>query len=479
VKSIRQQLTGLLILSLGLLCIAVGLTGRQAIRNIILQEFDYSLITKAHDLSTLTEWEHNEYSFEFVEKRMPEFERVNNPEYYQISLETGDLIGRSRSLGAGQLSLPAGTLSEKPELYHLILPGGVPGRAAAITVMPQWGEKYPEPQQHHRKPVTIIIARDTLHLNELFRKIDLGFIAGLLGLFLVVILSVTWIVRRGLRPLNTLAQQVVAIDSENLNTRLPLTSVPDELIRIVEQLNHLLARIESAFQRERHLTAGMAHELYTPIAELRSITEVALKWPDDQESTAGVISSARDIALQMQHMVDVLLSLSRYESGVQRVDFRPVDLNDLLNELRQSIEPSAQNKQLQVRYELSPIPLIIADRIMLQTVLSNLLNNAVEYTPSQGEVSCSLTSTACGWELRLTNTNPALVPEDLPHLFEPLWRKDASRTGSAHCGLGLALSNRCCALLGFQLEASLPQQNLFRMTLTIPAQKIIASPVEF
>jgi len=271
-----------------------------------------------------------------------------------------------------------------------------------------------------------------------------------------------------LRPLDALAQQAVAIQPEDLSSRFPSSSMPVELQPIAEQLNRLLERIDLAFRRERYLTAGMAHELYTPIAELSSVTDLALKWPEDQEATSAVTNNAHAIALQMQQLVEALLSLSRCESGLQEITCERVDIIELLENIRGSVEEQLETKKIKLTWEMESEVCVETDRTMLEAVLKNLFKNASEYTPEGGVLSCRVRSSAEGYEVAFANTNEGLVAEDLEHLFEPMWRKDKSRTGSSHGGLGLAVAERFCNVLGIQLVATLPQPDQFQITLFIP-----------
>ena len=131
-------------------------------------------------------------------------------------------------------------------------------------------------------------------------------------------------VMSGLSPLRRLADYTATIDSKSLGSRYNTAHLPDELQPVVRRLNELLERLEHAFAREKHLTADMAHELKTPIAEFRSLSEVALKWPDDAGFVNSALADACEISKQMDRIVSVLLALGRCESGIQvkRAAFR-------------------------------------------------------------------------------------------------------------------------------------------------------------
>jgi signal transduction histidine kinase len=490
-KSIRSHLFVLLLSALGVLCCAGGWGSCLIVRNVILQEFDYSLKTKAHDLFMLTELEHggherggehghererkreSKYEFEFSDKGIPEFERLKHPEYYQIRLPNGEVLRQSPSLSTEFLPLPE-KLSAVPTVYKLILPGGLPGRAAVMKAPPLRGEDGKDldvSSIRAEDAIIVVLARDTVRLNQVFRHLVIGFTLGTLLVLLIMVLAITWVVRSGLRPLDLLAARAVTIQPDALDVRFPLNAMPMELKPIAGQLNALLERMELAFQRERTLTASMAHELYTPIAELRSISEVVLKWPDDPEATSSVAENAHGIALHMQDVVEALLSLSRCDSGQQQVAEESVDIADMLRQQFSAVEQRLCAKEITCPVVEGRM-IVRTDPAMLGVVLSNLVRNAAEHVPHDGCIGYRLEEVEGEIRLALSNSAGQLEEDDLPHLFDFLWKKDSSRTGDSHCGLGLTLVQRFCRLLNIRIEATLPESGLFEVTLGIPVREL-------
>jgi len=460
-KSIRSHLTKWLLPGMAGLCVAGGWLAYRTIDQTLQDEFDYSLRTKIINFARLSEMERSQYEFEFEDQHLPEFERKENPEYFQIVHPDGTVITRSLSLGDAVLPLPGSSLSAEPHLYDIPLPGGVQGRAAAVEVVLDDSEI-----PTAKDTVIILIARDTLHLNQVSRRLAITFTLGTFILSALVMAAVCFIVQSGLKPLDALAEQAAAIRPNELDKRFLDAELPEELRPIADQLNQLLQRMESAFQRERNITAGMAHELYTPIAELRAAMDVALKWPDEPGAFAAATKQAHEIALQMQEIVDALLALSRCEAGMQELNPEPLNIAGLLDAICRPLELKLQARQIQLIRHLPVDTTVLTDRSMLTVILHNLFNNASAYTPDGGIITCELKTTDQGIELILSNAQEGLREDDLPHLFEPLWRKDTSRTGPAHSGLGLTIVERFSRLLGVGLAADLPEPDRFRLTLT-------------
>jgi len=457
-NSIRNHLSLLLLLGSGALCLVGGWLAFRAAHAAVLSEFDYSLRTKVHDFAALTEMEEGRPELEFVEKRMPEFERLEHPEYFQVLENKGSTLARSPSLGSENLARPSEPVAQEPVSYWLTLPGGIQGRAAALSV------------DLDAEEIIIVVARDTVHLKRFFRRLEVGFAGAVALLLLALATGLHFLVRRGLRPLAAFAREVSAIEPGETTRRFDTPSLPQELRPIAVQLDGLLERMTAALGRERYLTAAMAHELNTPVAELRIAAEVALKWPDDP-GAQKLADSALSIALQMQDVVHALLVLSRCEAGLQASESEPVDPAELLTAAARAGEAQISAKNIIFSKKLNPGLQVKTDRAMLSTILVNLFRNAIEYTPIDGRIECRTERSDDHCTIILTNTQDTLTEEDLEHLFEPLWRKDKARTGSGHSGLGLAVAQRFCNLLGIIISASLPSSSLFRITLCIPFVK--------
>jgi two-component system sensor histidine kinase QseC len=237
--------------------------------------------------------------------------------------------------------------------------------------------------------------------------------------------------------------------------------MPEELRPITSRLNDLLGRLEESFDRERRFSADLAHELRTPLAELRSLAEVELAWPEGKDS--GQHRATLNIALQMEAMVTRLLEMARSENGEISLQTEPVLMAPLLNEVWQPLADKAKRKQLAFTFNVPPDAAIQTDRALFRSILTNLLANAVEYTPQNGRGEINWRKDT--GELTVSNTVHDLGAADVPHLFERLWRKDKSRTGNDHCGLGLALSQTFAGFLGFNLKAGLNSERTLTISL--------------
>ena len=167
--------------------------------------------------------------------------------------------------------------------------------------------------------------------------------------------------------------------------------MPVELRPICVRLNELLARLDQAFERERRFSGDVAHELRTPIAELRSLSEVALKWPAGDPATTAAFQDALAVARQMECIVTSLLAITRCEAGKQTVVYDWVEVEPLIRELWQFQAENAVRKNLTTVVEIAPGSRLQTDPAMLGSILNNLLSNAVEYTAPDGSIRICFT----------------------------------------------------------------------------------------
>jgi signal transduction histidine kinase len=315
----------------------------------------------------------------------------------------------------------------------------------------------------------VIFARDRARLDRTWLTILLSAGGGTLGLFALLWLVVRRAVGAGLQPVHALAREVTAISSTSLEKRVSDTAIPEELRPIVAELNRLLEHLQSVFQRERRFTSDAAHELSTPVAELRSLTDVALRWRDDPAVTADLAVKTNAIAQQMERIVRVLLALARAENCRAQMQLGTVDVALVTRELVDTLRARCAAKTIGLRGAANSPALSETDPTLVRALLFNVLDNAVEHSPPGSAMDFSVHREGALIRVIVSNTQQSLVREDLPHIFEPLWRKDTARTDGTHCGVGLALVKAYAEALGATVCAELVTPDLFRMTVTLPA----------
>ena len=417
---------------------------------------------------------HNgEFNFEFSEVNLPEFQPSPQAEYYQVWEEDGEVVSRSPSLEGSDLHCPS-ALELDHQTFDTRLPDGRKGRAVSLPFesrVDAWGDFAGERGNSDAsgERLIVVIARSREAIDRDLEILLTGLL--LVGTILVTctVLLVRWTVARGLQPLDAVAQQARNIDAGTLSGRFPTESLPRELLPISQRLNELLQRLEDAFLREKRFTSDVAHELRTPIAELRALTEVGLRSTNygfEPEELTLYFQDALAIATQMERLCTTLLDLARCASNQQHVECSQVDIVAIVMETWRAFEETAQNSHLVVNFDLPVSAVLETDRALLTAIVSNLLSNAVTYTPSGGRVSIIVTDGNKKPLLRITNDNDQLTNDDLTPIFEPFWRKDSSRTDSSHIGVGLSVIAAFSELLDLDVSVALPSPDQFSASIT-------------
>jgi two-component system sensor histidine kinase QseC len=237
---------------------------------------------------------------------------------------------------------------------------------------------------------------------------------------------------------------------------------------VVEQINALLGRLEAGFKRERRLSSDIAHELKTPIAELRNLGEVGVRWPEDRASVRQFFEDAGAIAQHMERIVVNLLALARYDEGHEQVWTAPVEVAEVVDAAWKPLIREAAVKRLELRQEVSRTLRFDTDPEKFALIVANLLSNAVAYSPSGSTVVCASEETGTRASVSFSNRAENLQPQDLDVMFDRFWRKDEARTGGRNAGLGLALVRALADLLGIEVETRLLPDRTFRITLSRP-----------
>ena len=276
-------------------------------------------------------------------------------------------------------------------------------------------------------------------------------------------------VRGGLAPLDRLGESVAAVEAASLATRFPVDPLPAELRPIAARLNALLARLESAFVRERRFTATAAHELRTPLAELRALAEVNLTTPATDEECAESWRDALATTLRMESLALRLLDLARAEDPARSLRREPVSLAAAFATAWQPHAAWAAERGLTPEVALPADLTVSTDPVLIGVILGNLCANAAAHAPAGTPLRVTASRKTDAVTLHFHNLAGDLTAADVPQLFERFWRKDAARADAQHHGLGLALAAEFATLLGGKLAASLSTSGELEFTLRLPA----------
>lgn len=426
-------------------------------------QFDANLTDRAQAFASILFQVGDEVEFEFSDELMPEYERAELPAYFQLWFADGRLLERSNSLGGGDLEVPIEPGPE-PRHWSAPLPDGRPGRYVAVRM--EVHHVYPEegPDRPRAAAVRVVVARGREELVAASRSVLVACAVVALVVMLLIGLSTWRAVARGLEPALRLARALDRIDVDDLPERLDAGALPAELVPVAEKTDALVRRVDAALARERRTSADIAHELRTPISEMVTVSEVALRDGEDARGAHSALRTLRDVAWRMGRSVSTLLALARLEAGVERFERSEVDLGALVAEALRSRAAVRRERGLRVENGVSEGDRVDGDEDVLRIVVSNLVGNALDYAPAGSRVGCRLERAGSAWRLAVENPAPDLRAEDLDALSEPFWRKDRARSDRSRSGLGLALSRALAARAGLRLGFEL-EEGTFRATL--------------
>ncbi|MBR9857068.1 MAG: heavy metal sensor histidine kinase [Gammaproteobacteria bacterium] len=299
--------------------------------------------------------------------------------------------------------------------------------------------------------VLIRVALDTSYHQHFIDDIKIG-LAWLTGGIALVSVLLGWFASRmGLTPLHSLARLSARVTANRLDHRLPLAGAPAELHGPINAFNGMLDRLEDSFQRLTAFSSDIAHELRTPVNSLMMQTQVALAHPRNAEEYKEVLYANLETAERLARMIGEMLFLAKSEQGQLGMQPQPLALADELDELLEFFEPLASEQQ--VRLQRRGNGCLLGDKSMLQRAFSNLLTNAIRYTPAKGEVRIAISSNGEGTTVTVANPGPAIPPEQWPRLFDRFYRADSARQPVTEgTGLGLAIAKAIISAHGGSLS---------------------------
>ena len=272
----------------------------------------------------------------------------------------------------------------------------------------------------------------------------------LLGLSPIVIVIAcaggAWLSRRAVKPVTDITAAALTISIENLSERLPVPGTGDELEKLTEVLNSMLARLESAVQTLSQFVADASHEFRTPISVIRTSAELALRRARTPEVYRDSLQEIVAQAERMTTLVEDLLALAR----VGEMPMTPLDLRELLSGVLAEIRKLAEFREITITAFLGDDPAMVSgNRPMLHRLLVVLLDNALKYSAPGGEVRVTLSDTS----VEIRDFGIGIDQGDLPHIFKRFYQADKARSQGGY-GLGLSLAENIVKAHGGEIRVS-------------------------
>jgi len=461
-KSIRSKLVVTLSIAITGLVLSILLATDIAVDSWVDNEFNRGLHSKAGMLMTLVHEDEEGLAFNFSSEFMPEFDGQLEPEYFQMWTEEG-VFTRSQSLNLfalKNLKFEELKLGET-KIMSTQLPDGRDGRIIYTRFQPQLDSHshrnfYDGVSRPHHSTLTLAYAASSEEVDFILWLIDVIFIVTTVTVIVFIRLFVRKSVDSSLAPLNKLNRDISRISIADKNAVVTIKKPVEELQPIVDNLNAFIQENRQLYFREKRLTSDIAHELKTPIAELINMAEVAIRFPNEKEFEADFKPEVLKISQRLKSIVSNLLLLHKYsDEALPKQD--ACDLNQVILRTLEKCDLE------RIKFEFQDdIPAIVSNLFALESIITNLVNNAKQYSPDKSIVTvCTLLNKED--KLQFTVTNELKVPlteADLSQLFDPLWQKDSARTSNDNFGLGLSIAKSLSKAIDAELQVSLSGQNI-------------------
>jgi two-component system heavy metal sensor histidine kinase CusS len=343
-----------------------------------------------------------------------------------VVVETPDM---SKALPVGSFKTWS-TLGRTDDPYDLKSNQGWPFRALSAQIANGSGSK----------TYVVHIACDHLqeqglleHYRNHLRNV-LGasiFICGMVGYLLA---------RRGLKPLADMGNIVSNIKASTLDVRLDMSGLPSELTTLALSFNDMLSRLEDAFSRISRYSADIAHELRTPLHNLRNATEVALTRARSPDEYRDVLASCLEECVRLSRLIESLMFIARAENPQTTIQREPVNVSQELEQLADFYSAAASEGGISIAVHVENSLMADLDRDLFQRAVANLIENAIKYSPTGSTIDLSARIADRALQVDVADSGRGIPSEHLPRVFDRFYRVDSARAKiTGGLGLGLAI----------------------------------------
>ena len=466
--SIQRRLITTVVLSQALLTAGLVITGVVVTYSRLVSTLDSGMQAHTMSVAALVRYsEQGNGNVYFDNSLLPESIDPNHPDQFMVWADRTGLLTHSEDWPDGLQFQPG------PSQHWNFTWAGVPYHALRLQHVPVLDRE--DGQLFRPQTLTIVYASPTVRIRQQVKAAG-----GLIALASLLLLGATtwlasWRMRRGLWPLQALAQQAALVSSQSWRLQAPREAQEiQELRPLTESMTQMLARLERAFAEQREFLANAAHELKTPVAVLKSTLQSLLQRSrSSEEYRAGLHISLQDMD-RLEQLLRRMLQLARAEQWAQdstRRDLGVVDINSTCEAAVERIRGLAQSRGTEIHLATDgPMP-FCADAEDLQLVWTNLLENAVRYSPEGGSVEVAVSHDDRSAWVTFQDHGAGISAADLPHVFERFYRGDPSRNrATGGFGLGLAIAKALVEAYGGSITAKSAPGEGTRMTVELPGR---------
>lgn len=272
-------------------------------------------------------------------------------------------------------------------------------------------------------------------------------------ILILLFLIARFLAGRSIKPVSTIIDTSSQITKDNLKSRIPLPINKDELFVLSQNINNLLDRVENAIEREKQFTSDASHELRTPLAVIKGTMEVLIRKPRNQHEYEEKINFCISEVNRLNHMVDQLLLLARFENQKQNIKNETIYLNAIILDNLTRFSEKIESKKIKIITSFSDDYYIQSDNYLVSIIISNLLSNAIKYSDSTGEIRIKLSQNEHHITFSISDNGIGIAPDDMNKIFNSFYRSDVINHAQIKgTGLGLSIVKRLCDLLKFEIS---------------------------
>jgi heavy metal sensor kinase len=440
-----------------------GVSSWYGMRTISFRTVDEELQDRIHDVEKFLDQQDPTRSLSEAGAELRERTRLApTADLLQVSDEHGNWLYRSPALERGGVTVrPLVQLGAQP-VFEVLPLQGEPVRFATARVVVRGHE-------------WVVQAADSIQeLAEALHRFGLLMWWLIPGLLALAGVGGYWISRRALRPVDRITAAAESISIHNLGGQLSVPGSGDELQRLSETLNRMLARLNESVQRISQFTADASHELRAPVSIIRTTAELATQsersGAESREDMTTILAEAERVT----KLIDGLLLLARADAGEDGLDRELTDLPTLLRQAVGQCRALAQEKRIQLRSVPGGQPVaVMGDAEAMRRLFFILIDNAVKYTPEGGQIDVQLEATDKRAVVSVTDTGIGIAETDLPYIFDRFWRADKVRSrGTGGAGLGLSIARWISERHQWSIHAAAMPGGGTRFTVMIPRAEV-------
>ncbi len=452
-----------LLLAIGIVSVAVYFTRRQ-LRN----AFDAGLHGRAMSIAALVRYSEDKHpTLIFEDDVVPPPLEKQHPDLYQVTTGDGHLLARSPNWPPGLQAIP-----KKDRQHANFTVDGIRYRAVRLENVPVLDREGDAPSTD---VVTVTYAAPTDQMTRAVARAGIYIAAGSGLLLLVTVALAVLGLRRGLRPLSELATSAALVNASNwkLNPSEEAFSTT-ELAPLTQAMTAMLDGLHRAFTQQREFLANAAHELKTPVAVLKSTLQSLLQRPRAAEEYRAGLEQALDDMARLEQLMHSMLRLARAEqwaAGSTRRNLEAVEVTATCESALERLAPVARERGVTIHFVSNgPMPMR-ADADDLELVWSNLLENAIRFSPAGGNVHLRARCNGSRGYVEVEDNGPGIPQPDLAHLFERFHRGDSARArNTGGYGLGLAISKALIEAYGGTITPESGPGQGMRMVVEVPLE---------